>query len=81
MIDFFLAYISAVEVWQHLFKTMDDSTNVSFIAQYRKMNPTVRSRRIWQTVILSGPLVVSGIASIVKTVVCENQNSLDRTDR
>lgn len=69
VIDFILAVLAAVELWQFFLRTLHRDPNLSFWAQFRKINSTVRSRRIWQTLTLSGPLVLSGCASIVKTYV------------
>lgn len=70
VIDLFLAGLSAYELWQFFIQTLDRNPGVSLWSQFRKINSTVRSRRIWQTLTLSGPLVLSGAASIVKTYVC-----------
>ncbi|CAI7635442.1 unnamed protein product [Penicillium pancosmium] len=67
IIDFALAALAAVELWQFFLRTLHREPNVSFWSQFRKINSTVRSRRIWQTLTLSGPLILSGAASIVKT--------------
>ncbi|CAI7593245.1 hypothetical protein N7533_011485 [Penicillium manginii] len=67
IIDFALAALAAVELWQFFLRTLNREPNVSFWSQFRKINSTVRSRRIWQTLTLSGPLILSGAASIVKT--------------
>ncbi|CAL5869961.1 uncharacterized protein PFLUO_LOCUS4194 [Penicillium psychrofluorescens] len=67
LIDFFLGVLAAVELWQFFLRTLHREPNVSFWYQFRKINNTVRSRRIWQTLTLSGPLILSGAASIVKT--------------
>ncbi|KAJ5799100.1 uncharacterized protein N7518_001168 [Penicillium psychrosexuale] len=67
VIDFFLAVLAAVELWQFFLRTLHRNPNTSFWSQFRKINGTVRSRRIWQTITLSGPLLLSGCASIVKT--------------
>ncbi|KAJ5226598.1 uncharacterized protein N7469_006604 [Penicillium citrinum] len=67
IIDFFLGVLAAVELWQFFLRTLHREPNVSFWSQFRKINSTVRSRRIWQTLTLSGPLILSGAASIVKT--------------
>jgi hypothetical protein len=69
IIDFALAALAAVELWQFFLRTLNREPNVSFWSQFRKINSTVRSRRIWQTLTLSGPLILSGAASIVKTYV------------
>lgn len=69
VIDFFLAGLAAVELWQFFLRTLHHDPNLSFWSQFGKINSTVRSRRIWQTLTLSGPLLLSGAASIVKTYV------------
>ena len=69
VIDFFLAMLAAVELWQFFLRTLHRNPNTSFWSQFCKINGTVRSRRIWQTITLSGPLLLSGCASIVKTYV------------
>ncbi|KAJ5494816.1 hypothetical protein N7463_010903 [Penicillium fimorum] len=66
-IDFFLAVLAAVELWQFFLRTLHRNPNITFWSQFCKINGTVRSRRIWQTITLSGPLILSGCASIVKT--------------
>ncbi|KAJ5248627.1 hypothetical protein N7468_000078 [Penicillium chermesinum] len=67
VIDFFLAALAAMELWQFFIRTLHNDPNLSVWSQFRKINRTVRSRRIWQTLTLSGPLLLSGAASIVKT--------------
>ncbi|KAJ5909200.1 hypothetical protein N7495_001882 [Penicillium taxi] len=67
IIDFFLAVLAAVELWQFFLRTLQRDHKTSFWSQFQSINRTVRSRRIWQTLTLSGPLLLSGAASIVKT--------------
>ncbi|KAJ5691661.1 hypothetical protein N7488_012396 [Penicillium malachiteum] len=67
IIDFFLATLAAIELWQFFLRTLHRDSSTSFWTQFRKINKTVRSRRIWQTITLSGPLILSGAASIIKT--------------
>ncbi|KAJ6131003.1 hypothetical protein N7523_001463 [Penicillium sp. IBT 18751x] len=67
IIDFFLGFLAAMELWQFFLRTLNRDHHVSFWSQFRKINSTVRSRRIWQTLTLCGPLILSGAASIVKT--------------
>ncbi len=69
VVDFSLACVSAFELWQYFFKTLHRTPNVLALSQFRKLDKPVRSRRLWQTLILSGLLVLSGVASIVKTIV------------
>ena len=71
VIDFFLGVLAAVELWQFFLRTLHRDPNLTFWSQFRKINSTVRSRRIWQTITLSGPLLLSGAASIVKTYVSD----------
>ncbi|KAJ5549703.1 hypothetical protein N7535_002360 [Penicillium sp. DV-2018c] len=67
IIDYFLAILAAVELWQFFLRTLHRNPGLSFWSQFRKISSTIRSRRIWQTMTLCGPLVLSGCASIVKT--------------
>lgn len=68
--DFLLTALSAVELWHSLFQTLDQGLkHKSLYSSFKDMNPLARSRRIWQTVTLSGPLLLSGIACIVRTCV------------
>lgn len=69
VIDFFLAVLAAVELWQFFLRTLHRNPHTSVWSQFCKISGTVRSRRIWQTITLSGPLLLSGCASIVKTYV------------
>ncbi|KFY22477.1 hypothetical protein V493_06557 [Pseudogymnoascus sp. VKM F-4281 (FW-2241)] len=66
IIDFSLAYVSAFEPWQILFRS-STHYNTSLFTRIRELNRTTKSRRLWQTATLSGPLVLSGVARIVKT--------------
>ena len=66
MIDFSLAYVSAFELWQILFRSSTHNSS-SVFTLFRELDPTSKSRRLWQTATLSGPLVLSGVASIIKT--------------
>jgi hypothetical protein len=56
IIDMYLAGISAFELWQFFIQTLQRNPGVSVWAQFSKINPHVRSRRIWQTLTLSGYL-------------------------
>ncbi|KAJ5420010.1 hypothetical protein N7465_002529 [Penicillium sp. CMV-2018d] len=64
VIDFFLAVLAAVELWQFFLRTLHRNPHTSFWSQFCKISGTVRSRRIWQTITLSGPLLLSGCASV-----------------
>lgn len=70
VIDLSLAGLATFELWQFFIQTLQRNPGVSVWTQFRKINSSVRSRRIWQTITLGGPLVLSGVASIVKTYVC-----------
>jgi hypothetical protein len=39
----------------------------SFLARFKRLDQRIRSQRLWQTLLLCGPLLLSGVASIVKT--------------
>lgn len=70
-IDFFLTILSAVQLWRFTISATDRGPvpRLHLCARIRKMPKQARIRRVWQTVSLSGPLLLSGIASIVKTYV------------
>ncbi|OKL58500.1 hypothetical protein UA08_06293 [Talaromyces atroroseus] len=72
VIDLYLAVISAFELWQFFLQTLHRNPGVSVWTQFGKISPNVRSRRIWQTLTLSGPLILSGAASIVKTYLLQS---------
>ncbi|TQB74603.1 hypothetical protein MPDQ_004452 [Monascus purpureus] len=72
-VDFLVTLLTAVELWYSLLQTMDRGVrHKSIYSNIRDMNPAARSRRIWQTVTLSGPLFFSGIACIVKTCLTKD---------
>lgn len=77
IIDFSLAYVSAFELWQILFRSSTHHST-SFFARFRELDRKTKSRRLWQTATLSGPLVLSGVASIVKTYLLKALE--DRSD-
>ncbi|KAL1883491.1 hypothetical protein Plec18167_002495 [Paecilomyces lecythidis] len=77
-IDFFLGVIAAFELWQFFIQTLHRNPNVSVWTQFKRINSSVRSRRIWQTISLSVPLFLSGAASIVKTYLLKSLG--DRSD-
>ncbi|KAL2802919.1 hypothetical protein BJX63DRAFT_437432 [Aspergillus granulosus] len=71
-VDFALTILSAMQLWQFSIRAIDtgpSGTGSSFIHRFKRIPKQARNRRIWQTVILSGPLALSGCASIVKTYV------------
>ncbi|CRG89917.1 hypothetical protein PISL3812_06956 [Talaromyces islandicus] len=78
IIDLYLGGLAAFELWQFFIQTLERNPGVSFWTQFNKINSTVRSRRIWQTLTLSGPLFLSGAASIVKTYLLKSLG--DRAD-
>ncbi|PIG82060.1 hypothetical protein AARAC_000182 [Aspergillus arachidicola] len=73
-IDFFLTIISAVQLWRFTIRATDcgPAPRPHLCARIRKMPKQARIRRVWQTVSLSGPLLLSGIASIVKTYLLKS---------
>ncbi|KAH8689186.1 hypothetical protein BGW36DRAFT_433950 [Talaromyces proteolyticus] len=78
VIDLYLGCLAAFELWQFFIQTLERNPGVSFWAQFKKINSSVRSRRIWQTMTLCGPLFLSGAASIVKTYLLKSLG--DRAD-
>ncbi|KAL4792781.1 hypothetical protein BDV19DRAFT_367731 [Aspergillus venezuelensis] len=73
-VDFFLTVLSAMQLWQFSIQAVDRSpvANISFLSRFKRMPKQSRNRRIWQTVVLSGPLALSGCASIVKTYLLKS---------
>ncbi|OJI98587.1 hypothetical protein ASPVEDRAFT_80228 [Aspergillus versicolor CBS 583.65] len=73
-VDFFLTILSAMQLWQFSIRAVDHSPegSNSFLARFKRMPRQARKRRIWQTTILSGPLALSGCASIVKTYLLKS---------
>ncbi|KAL4788322.1 hypothetical protein BJX76DRAFT_353350 [Aspergillus varians] len=69
LVDFFLTVLSAMQLWQFSIRTIERSSvgPDSFFSRFKRMPRQARNRRLWQTLILSGPLALSGCASIVKT--------------
>ncbi|OJJ95003.1 hypothetical protein ASPACDRAFT_48451 [Aspergillus aculeatus ATCC 16872] len=68
-IDLFLTALSAIQLWGYTMRATDrrPSHSESFCSRLRKIPRRSRNRRLWQTCALSGPLLLSGIASIIKT--------------
>ncbi|PYI18995.1 hypothetical protein BO99DRAFT_334100, partial [Aspergillus violaceofuscus CBS 115571] len=68
-IDLFLTALSAIQLWHYTMRATDrgPSHSESFCSRFRKIPRRSRNRRLWQTCALSGPLLLSGIASIIKT--------------
>ena len=72
VIDFTLTYLSGFELWQFMFRASSQGRQTPFITRFKKLDRTIRTQRLWQTLLLCGPLLLSGIASIVKTYVSGN---------
>ena len=70
VIDLFLAAVAAIEAWQFFIHTDNRKPGVSTWSHFRRISGSVRFHWIWQTVTFSGPLLLAGAASIVKTYVC-----------
>ncbi|KIX06276.1 uncharacterized protein Z518_04251 [Rhinocladiella mackenziei CBS 650.93] len=67
IIDFTLTYLAGLELWQFMFRAADHGRQTSFMTRFKKLDPSIRNQRLWQTLLLCGPLLLSGVASIVKT--------------
>ena len=70
VIDLFLATVAAIEAWQFFIQTDNRKPGVSAWSHFRRISGSVRFHWIWQTATFSGPLLLAGAASIVKTYVC-----------
>jgi len=68
-VDFLLAAIAAVEIWQFFFRELQQNPGVSFWSQFRDISGSVRVRWALPTVVISGLLLLAGDASIVKAYV------------
>ncbi|PYI32138.1 hypothetical protein BP00DRAFT_160282 [Aspergillus indologenus CBS 114.80] len=77
-LDFFLAVLAGVQLWRFPLARKDGSH--SFISRFKKLPRGARNRRLWQTAAISGPLLLSGIASLVKTTVCRQLYTVDKFD-
>ncbi|KAI9038117.1 uncharacterized protein KD926_011251 [Aspergillus affinis] len=73
-VDLFLTILSAIQLWRFTIRATDSgpSGRNSFLAKLHNMPRQTRIRRMWQTITLSGPLLLSGIASIVKTYLLKS---------
>ncbi|KAL3471137.1 hypothetical protein BJX99DRAFT_32926 [Aspergillus californicus] len=73
-VDFSLTILSAMQLWQFSMRAMDGAPTGgnSFFVRFKRMPKHARNRRIWQTLILSVPLALSGCASIVKTYLLKS---------
>ncbi|KAJ9652147.1 hypothetical protein H2198_008569 [Neophaeococcomyces mojaviensis] len=67
MIDLALVYLAGLEIWQFMFRASRRDQQYSFLTRFKKLESTVRNQRLWQTLLLCGPLLLSAVASIVKT--------------
>ncbi|KIW86784.1 uncharacterized protein Z519_12570 [Cladophialophora bantiana CBS 173.52] len=67
IIDFTLTYLAGFELWQFMFRGAQKSRENSFITRFKRLDPRIRTQRLWQTLLICGPLLLSGVASIVKT--------------
>lgn len=54
VIDLYLGGLAAFELWQFFIQTLERNPGVPVWKQFNKINGSVRSRRIWQTLTLSG---------------------------
>lgn len=68
-VDFLLAAIAVIEIWQFFFQVLRQNPGVSFWSQFRDISGSVRVRRALQTLAISGILLLAGAASIVKAYV------------
>ncbi|RMD41472.1 hypothetical protein DV735_g3636, partial [Chaetothyriales sp. CBS 134920] len=67
IIDFALTYLAGFELWQFLLRHNNSVQCASMYKKFTRLESRVRNQRLWQTALLCGPLLLSGIASIVKT--------------
>lgn len=67
--DFIIAVIANYEIWQFFISGLKRNPNKSWMTQFWELDPKSRNQRVWQSLVLSGPVVISGIASIVKTAL------------
>ncbi|KEF59876.1 uncharacterized protein A1O9_04724 [Exophiala aquamarina CBS 119918] len=67
LVDFALTYLAGFELWQFIFRDNHSGVRRSLLLRFKKLDPRVRNQRLWQTALLCGPLLLSGVASIVKT--------------
>jgi len=66
-VDFTLTYLAGFELWQFMFRGNSSGHHVSIFGRFMKLDSRIRNQRLWQTALLCGPLLLSGVASIVKT--------------
>lgn len=67
IIDFALTYLAGFELWQFMLRGAKSRKENSFLARFKRLDTKIRNQRLWQTLLLCGPLMLSGVASIVKT--------------
>ncbi|KIW62137.1 hypothetical protein PV05_02181 [Exophiala xenobiotica] len=67
LVDFTLTYLAGFELWQFMFRGNTGGHHVSVLGRFKKLDSRIRNQRLWQTALLCGPLLLSGVASIVKT--------------
>ncbi|KAE9368461.1 hypothetical protein N431DRAFT_485976 [Stipitochalara longipes BDJ] len=65
--DFAIAFIATYEIWQYSIAMKRKPSPAQY--HFREMNKSFTKRRLWQTATLSSPLILSGVASIIKTVM------------
>lgn len=68
-VDFLLAAIAVIEVWQFSFPALRQGPCVSFWSRFGDISGSTKVRRALQTVAISGLLLLAGAASIVKAYV------------
>jgi hypothetical protein len=54
-----------------MFRGNTSGHHVSIFGRFMKLDSRIRNQRLWQTALLCGPLLLSGVASIVKTYARE----------
>ncbi|KAJ9616644.1 hypothetical protein H2200_000363 [Cladophialophora chaetospira] len=67
IIDFTLTYLAGFELWQFMLRGARTGKENSVLARFKRLDDRVRNQRLWQTLLLCGPLLLSAVASIVKT--------------
>lgn len=69
VVDFCLAAIVVADLWRVSSYVLRQHSGMSMCSRLRRLRNTVRFGQLWLILALSGPLVLSGAASIVKTCV------------
>lgn len=57
--DFIIAIIANYEIWQFFTVGGKNSGSKSILTQFRELDPKTRNQRIWQSIVLSGPVIMS----------------------